>query len=276
MSQGRIAVVTGSNKGIGFAIVRGLCKQFNGDVFLTARDETRGREAVGKLETEGLRPKFHQLDIDDKESVQRLATFISQNYSGLDVLVNNAGMAYKNDSPAPFTEQAEVTLKTNYWGTLNVCNALYPLLRPHARVVHVSSFVSKMALDKCSDSLKSELRACKTVDDVTKYMTKFIEDVKAGTHSQLGWPNTAYGVSKLGVSLMTPIQQRVIDADKTRPDIVINACCPGYVDTDMTSHKGHKTVDQGADTPVYLALLAADVTEPRGEFVSDRKVQPLF
>jgi hypothetical protein len=49
-------------------------------------------------------------------------------------------------------------------------------------------------------------------------------------------------------------------------------CCPGYVDTDMSNHKGSLTIEQGADTPVYLALLPADTTEPKGQFVYQRKV----
>jgi len=48
-------------------------------------------------------------------------------------------------------------------------------------------------------------------------------DVRNGNHTQLGWPQTAYGVSKVGVTLMTPIQQRVLDADASKPDVVVNA-----------------------------------------------------
>jgi carbonyl reductase 1 len=88
----RVAVVTGSNKGIGFAIVRGLCKQFAGDVYLTARDEGRGRAAVASLEAEGLSPKFHQLDITSQESIDSLKKFVLEKYGGIDVLVNNAGI----------------------------------------------------------------------------------------------------------------------------------------------------------------------------------------
>ena len=59
----KVAIVTGSNKGIGLAIVRGLCKSFDGDVYLTSRDEVRGKEAIKLLENEGLEAKYHQLDI---------------------------------------------------------------------------------------------------------------------------------------------------------------------------------------------------------------------
>ena len=66
----KVAVVTGSNKGIGFAIVEGLLKQkFPGDVYLTARDVKRGQDAVAKLNDLGLHPKFHQLDICDQASI---------------------------------------------------------------------------------------------------------------------------------------------------------------------------------------------------------------
>lgn len=60
-----------------------------------ARDEGRGRAAVVELEKEGLHPKFHQLDIDDQGSIDKLKKFLSDNYGGLDLLVNNAGIAFK-------------------------------------------------------------------------------------------------------------------------------------------------------------------------------------
>lgn len=96
MSSDRpVALVTGANKGIGFAIVRDLCRKFLGDVVLTARDESRGHEAVKQLQTEGLSPRFHQLDIDNPQSIRALRDFLLQEYGGLNVLVNNAGIAFK-------------------------------------------------------------------------------------------------------------------------------------------------------------------------------------
>jgi len=265
----KVAVVTGSNKGIGFAIVKGLCKQFSGNVYLTARNEEAGKAAVAELEKEGLKPQFHQLDITDPTSRENLAKYLKDKYGGLDILVNNAGIAYKNASTAPFSEQAEVTLKTNYFATLALCEALFPLLRDGARVVHVSSMVSVMALNKCSQELSEKLKSLTTVAQVSEYMQKFIDDVKADKYTEAGWPQTAYGVSKVGVTLMTPIQQQQFTGD-----IVINACCPGYVATDMSSYKGTKTIDEGADTPLYLALLPPN-TDIRGEYVSERRVQKI-
>jgi len=275
MESVKVAVVTGSNKGVGFGIVRGLCKQFQGHVYLTARDEGRGKAAVAELEKEGLHPKFHQLDIEDVKSIENLKQYLQKTYGGIDILVNNAGFAFKAAATEPFSEQAEYTTKINYWGTLNTCKALFPLLRSHARVVNVSSFVSLTTLNKCTEDLQKQLRACKTVDEVSAFMTKFVEATKKGEHKNEGFPESAYGTSKIGVTLMSVIQQHDIDQDSTRSDIIVNAVCPGYVDTDLTSHKGTKTIDQGADTPVYAALIAQGAKEPRGKFISDRQVKDI-
>ncbi|XP_056021847.1 carbonyl reductase [NADPH] 1-like isoform X1 [Ostrea edulis] len=269
----KVAVVTGSNKGIGYAIVRGLCKQFDGDVYLTARKEELGQEAIKSLNSEGLSPKFHQLDITDQASIDRLRDFLKSNYGGLDILVNNAGMAYKQSSTASFAEQAEVTNNTNYFGTLAVCEAIFPLLRPHARVVNVSSMVSTFAIKKCSNEVKEKFLNTKlTTKELSGLMKDFIQAAKNGNHTSKGYPDSAYGMSKVGVSVLSEIQHRQLSADP-REDVIVNACCPGYVDTDMTSHKGRKTIDQGADTPIYLALLPPGSKSPAGNFLSERKIK---
>uniref|UniRef100_A0ABI8AGE4 Carbonyl reductase 1 n=1 Tax=Felis catus TaxID=9685 RepID=A0ABI8AGE4_FELCA len=132
-SHTRVALVTGANKGIGFAIVRDLCRQFSGDVVLTARDEARGQAAVQRLQAEGLSPRFHLLDIDDLQSIRAMRDFLRKEYGGLDVLVNNAGIAFKTNDPTPFHIQAEVTMKTNFFGTRDVCTELLPLMKPQGR-----------------------------------------------------------------------------------------------------------------------------------------------
>lgn len=270
----RVAVVTGSNKGIGFGIVRALCKQFDGDVFLTSRDVTRGQEAIQTLEKEGLKPKFHQLDISDPNSVVQLRDFLKQNYQGLDVLVNNAAIAYKAKDPAPFSEQAKVTIQINFYDTLNVCKELFPLLRPHARVAHVSSFVSPWALAKCSEAVRAQFTDPKlTMPQLEALMQKFVDLAQENKHKEDGFPDSAYGMSKVAVTAMTVVQQREFDA-KGAQDIVVNAADPGHVNTDMSSHSGKLTIDQGAETPVYAALLPPSVTSPRGELLTNKKIVP--
>ena len=79
----RVAVVTGSNKGIGLGVVRALCRQYQGEVFLTSRHEARGREAVASLNREGLHPRYHVLDIEEEESVLKLRDHIVEVSYGL-------------------------------------------------------------------------------------------------------------------------------------------------------------------------------------------------
>ncbi len=94
---------------------------------------------------------------------------------------------------------------------------------------------------------------------------------KQNSHEDDGYPNSAYGMSKIALTAATIIQQRIFD-EKFNRDIVVNACCPGYINTDMTSGKGVGTPEQGADTPVYLATLEPNIKSPRGEFVAERKI----
>ncbi|GFT76009.1 carbonyl reductase 1 [Nephila pilipes] len=270
----RVAVVTGSNKGIGFAIVRALCSKFDGDVFLTARDADRGKAAVEKLKSEGLNPKFHLLDISSEDSIKSLASFLKMEYGGLDVLVNNAAIAYKMADTAPFAEQAENTIRVNFFDTLNVCHHLLPLLKPHARVVNVTSSAGELPYITGKELQQKISSETLTEEELCSLMKQFVEDAKAGVHEKNGWGNRAYCISKIGVNALTFIQHRKFLEDQRR-DIVVNAVHPGYVDTDMTSHKGVLTPDQGAEAPTYLALLPPNVKSPRGEFVwNDKTIRP--
>ncbi|XP_069492221.1 carbonyl reductase [NADPH] 1-like [Ambystoma mexicanum] len=270
----RVAVVTGGNKGIGLAIVRAMCKQFDGDVYMTARDPKLGEEAVQKLQQEGIKSLFHQLDITNLQSINALRDFLKQEYGGLDVLINNAGIAFKGADPTPFDVQAEVTLKTNFFATRDVCTQLLPLIKPHGRVVNVSSIVSCTALAGCSPALQQTFRSeTITEEELVKLMEKFVADTKNGIHQQEGWCNTAYGVSKIGVTVLSRIQAREIEKTRKADGILLNACCPGFVQTDMAGSSMPKTPDQGAETPVYLALLPHDAKGPHGQLVSEKVVK---
>ncbi|XP_075816653.1 carbonyl reductase [NADPH] 1 [Microtus pennsylvanicus] len=273
-SCSRVALVTGANKGIGFAITRDLCRKFLGDVVLTARDEARGKAAVQQLQAEGLSPRFHQLDIDDLQSIRALRDFLLKEYGGLDILVNNAGIAFKNADPTPFHIQAEVTLKTNFFGTQDVCTELLPLMKPRGRVVNVSSMLSLRALKNCSPELQQKFRSDTiTEEELVGLMNKFVEDTKKGVHEKEGWPNSAYGVSKIGVTVLSRIHARKLSEQRKGDKILLNACCPGWVRTDMAGPKATKSPEEGAETPVYLALLPPDAEGPHGQFVQEKQVE---
>ncbi|CAH0551588.1 unnamed protein product [Brassicogethes aeneus] len=257
MSTQKIALVTGSNKGIGFAIVKGLCEKFDGAVYLTSRDEGRGEKAVKELNKLGLKPLFHQLDINSQESVNKLRDDLKNVHGGIDLLINNAAIAFTNDSTEPFEVQAQETVSVNYFSTLRCCEALFPLLRQNAKVVNISSSSGHLSRIP-SESLRSKFSDPKlTIPELNKLMEKFVQDAKDNKNKEEGWGSSAYVVSKVGLTALTIIQQREFDAEQPNRNVMINAVHPGYVDTDMTSHKGPLTIEEGARAPLYLALEAS-------------------
>ncbi len=209
VQDAKVAVVTGANRGIGLGIVRRLCMEFQGVVYLTSRDETKGREAVAKLEMESLnsKPRFYQLDISSRESIETLKTYLLQRYGGIDVLVNNAGVMYGKKSPLPLAEQAVKTLEINFDGTLTMLKIFIPLLRPHGRIVNVSSTACRLSnLDK--ESLRQEFsRPDLTEVELIDLMEQFVKDVAADVHREKGWPS-AYEISKVAVTALTKIHAR--------------------------------------------------------------------
>ncbi|CAG0919953.1 unnamed protein product [Notodromas monacha] len=266
----RVAVVTGSNKGIGFGIVKDLCSKFEGSVYLTSRDEQRGKAAIADLEKLGLKPKYHQLDITDDASVSALKDYLVQTYGGLDVLVNNAAIAFKNDATEPFSVQAKETLHINFFKTLDFCDAIFPILRPHARVVNVSSSAGFLGRVPGEELKKKLANPDLTREDLIAVMKDFVESAAEGTHQSKGWGNSAYAASKVGLSALTRIQQREFNAD-TREDLVINHVHPGYVDTDMTSHKGPLPIEEGAVSSVFAALIPPGAASPKGDYIWFKK-----
>src|SRR6266852_2698267 len=90
----KIALITGSNKGIGFEIARQLGAQ--GIIVLVgARDQARGDEAARRLKSEGIEAFTVHLDVTDQATISGTASFIDETYGKLDILVNNAGISFR-------------------------------------------------------------------------------------------------------------------------------------------------------------------------------------
>jgi carbonyl reductase 1 len=106
-----------------------------------------------------------------------------------------------------------------------------------------------------------------TEEELLDLVNTYLNDVRSGQHVEKGWPNTAYGMSKVALTALSFIQQRQFNSDTTREDIIVNAVHPGFVDTDMTRHKGTLTIEEGANAPTFLALLPKRCTEPVGAMV---------
>ena len=130
------------------------------------------------------------------------------------------------------------------------------------------------ALESCNPELQQKLR-CETIteEELVGLMNKFVEDTKNGVHRKEGWPdNNIYGVAKLGITALSRIQARKLSEQRGGDKILLNACCPGWVRTDMGGSKAPKSLEEGIETPVYLALLPSDAEGPHGQFVHEKKV----
>ncbi|XP_077993184.1 carbonyl reductase [NADPH] 1-like [Glandiceps talaboti] len=268
----RVALVTGANRGIGFAIVRALCKKFDGVVYLTARDVEKGKQAVMDLEKEGLHPKFHQLDVTSQESIDEMKKYLQDTYGGLDVLVDNVGIMYLVCTTVPFIQQAEETMTINFYGRYNVYQTLSPIIKPHGRIVEVAGKSGMKMMELMPAELASKFRSPTiTGPELVSLMELYLRDVRAEQHIEQGWPDEtyrSYSITKTGIVVLTGIGGRDFQNDP-REDILINCCCPGYTNTALTDFKGTKTPDEAAELPVCLALLPPNDTRFQGNFVDD-------
>lgn len=188
---------------------------------------------------------------------------MEEDFDKIDILVNNAAIAFKGSDPTPFKEQAYATINPNFFGTMKVTESLMPLLKksPEPRIVNIASQAGHLKIIK-SDELRATFANVDSMQVLEDLMEAFVTDVQNGEHEQKGWPNTCYGMSKLGVIAMTKILAR------REPGMRINCCCPGYCATDMSSHKGTRTAEHGARTPAMLAL-SVPADGPTGKFFVD-------
>jgi carbonyl reductase 1 len=266
----KVAVVTGSNKGIGFEIVKSLCQKWDGDVFLCSRNEERGRQALQSIHSQGLKSaRLANLAVDDTVSIERLKERLMQEYGGLDILVNNAAIAYLTEDVKSKVDIAKETLHINVTSLANVCDILFPILRPGARIVNLSSSAGMLKRIPGEELRKRIGSNNLTRGDLNDLMQEYIEDVSCGRQIEKGWPHIGYAsyiVSKVFVSALTWIQHRDFLKHPSE-DIVINAVHPGYVVTDLTGKKGVLTPEEGAVSPVKCCLIPPH-GEPRGRMIS--------
>ena len=159
------------------------------------------------------------------------------------------------------------TLRTNYYGSLQATQDFLPLLRPEGRLVNVCSMSGN--LSSYSESVKAAfLKAADTdVASVSSIMESFTTAVAESREKEAGFPSAAYAVSKAGEIAVTKVI--AMEESKKGGKKLIHACCPGYVKTDMTRGGGVKTVDEGAKTPVLLAL--GDISGKTGKFWQGEK-----
>lgn len=213
---------------------------------------------------------FHPLDVQSEESSRNIAQWLSQNYGGIDILMNNAGVAKKDVN----VENADLVLGTNYYGVKQVTNALMPLLRNSthdARIVVTGSWAGELKglqNNKFEEELTDSEHITEAKTDA--FVSNYKNGVKNGTWQDGGFParNTNYSVSKIAVNGYVGALANELSSRPEGQRIQVNSFCPGYTQTDITDSKGRNTPEQGADTGVWLALQPPGA--PSGKFWGER------
>lgn len=232
MEGRRIALVTGSNRGIGLGIADGLLRD-GYFVIVCSRNLDAGKLALEYLDEYHDRIDLMQLDVSDQENIRKAAKYVSKTYGRLDVLVNNAGIIGQSKAPLKEGDVKEVkrVMKTNFYGPMRMSTTFLPLLRKgsDARIINVSSGMGA------------------------------IDDLFGGY--------AAYRLSKAGLNAQTILMANDLISEGIR----VFAMCPGWVRTEMGGGEASRSVEQGADTAVWLANAPEAET---GKFYRDRRVIP--
>uniref|UniRef100_A0A915BLS5 Carbonyl reductase n=2 Tax=Parascaris univalens TaxID=6257 RepID=A0A915BLS5_PARUN len=235
MVKKRVFVVTGSQRGIGYGIVKTLAVTVpDAIIYMTDMHNCMLQDSMRKLDAE-------------------------------------MGKSMKAENQMEETlNEARLTIATNYEGTKLVSQQLFPLMRDGGRVVNIAS--RSGSIQSYDPQIKAKLSdKAITIADVDAYVQDFLTAFEKKECASKGYPKSSYRVSKTTVILLARIWARELAQRR----IVVNACCPGYVNTDMSRGMSSPlTIEQGATTPAYLATLQGD--EPNGQFVYLKKVTPWY
>ena len=273
-----VALVTGANQGLGFALVQALSRALPADsvVYLTARDPVRGQAAVDQLAANRDHAVFLQLDVTSDASVAQAAERIRSRHGGVDILFSNAAARITRDRPQ--AEQVAAFIDTNNHGTYRIIRAFGPLLRDHARFLVVASSFGLLS------RLPSQLHplfdvGIRSLEDIEALMDRYVSLVQAGRERDEGWPEWINVPSKVAQVASMKIFARQMHADAMRRGILIDAVCPGLVDTDASrpwfeDMSAAQSPETAAVDPVWLALRPPGTTAPYGEIVRHREIMP--
>ncbi len=226
-------LITGANRGIGLETARQLAQR-GFQIIVGARDAKSAANAVKDIQKAGGRAVFLPLDVSDPAIIRAAAKEFSRQFQHLDVLINNAGIyPDKNVNILDVPRERMVeTFQTNTFGALEVTQAFLPYLRKSVAPRVINVSSGYGQLDGLSSNVPS------------------------------------YCLSKLALNGLTIMLAQALKGDR----IAVNSMCPGWVRTDMGGANADRSVEEGADTAVWLAADAPH--ELTGRFFCDRKEIP--
>ena len=228
----KTALVTGGNKGIGHEVARQLAAR-GFHIFVGARNRGAGHAAAKAIEKNGGKATFLEIDVADNTSVTAAAREFSKIADHLDVLVNNAGIMVDGDDA----------------------------------ILKISDDIFRKTLET---NMLGALRVTRAFEPLlTKSKAPRVINVSSGggqlTGGADGWA-PAYCISKTALNGVTSQLAAAL------PKFAVNSVCPGWVRTDMGGQGAARSVEEGADTIVWLA---ADAPQNlTGKFLRDRKEIP--
>jgi NAD(P)-dependent dehydrogenase (short-subunit alcohol dehydrogenase family) len=228
-NKGKIALITGANKGLGFEMARQLGKE-GVTVVLGARDPQSGEAAAAKLMADGIDAHFLKLDVTNPADHSAAAAFLADKFGGLDILINNAGISGEplgtGKQGTPSSEVLRCTFDTNFFAPVALTQAVLPLLLKSkaGRIVNMSSILGSQALHADPASPIYNFKAL------------------------------AYDSSKAALNSFTIHLAYELKDTK----IKVNSAHPGWVKTDMGTDAAPMELPEGGKTGVELALLPED------------------
>ena len=237
--NGKVAFITGANRGLGLETARELGKQGIA-VVLASRDRKKGEAAAAKLRDEGITAESLAFDLTKSQDHQKASDYFAKKYGHLDILVNNAGVLKEsqagsapNQTSAVSPEILRETFETNFFATVALTQKLLPLIRkaPAGRIVNVSSILGSLTLHADPES---PIYPFKTL---------------------------AYDASKAALNAFTVHLAHELRDTK----IKVNSAHPGWVKTDMGGPNAPMEVSEGGKTSAQLATLPDD--GPTGGFL---------
>lgn len=249
-----VVLITGSNKGIGFEIVRRFAENnYNECIILTARNEKNGLEALNKIKNAFPQAKieFYKLDINENDAGLKTANYIKQKHGQLSILINNAAIAYPVFSTAPTSEQSKVTCQTNYFATKEFILQMLVngAIATGGRVLICASVVSDMAIVKCQEDVQNLVRGSfDNINDIDNMANDFIKLAQTNDHESK-YANSSYAMSKIFIRAFCEI------LTKNYKNYKFYSYCPGWCQSDMGGwEKPLRTAAQGSKIAYWLSV----------------------